>query len=332
MQSHIISTQESGQRLDKFLHKFFPVAGSSFLYKMLRKKNIVLNHRKAEGKEIIREGDQLDFFFSDDTFHKFRGEIVSFFENENPLRQYQEAFQHFQDISVIYEDSDILILNKPAGILTQKAEEKDFSLNEWMIGYLLAHGKINEEVLKTFKPSVLNRLDRNTSGLVLCGISLQGSQALSKMIHDRSIQKYYAAVVKGCIKEAGMLGGVWEKDDKKNQVSIHINGTGKKVCTRYQPLAQNGSLTLLSIELITGKSHQIRAHMADIGHPLLGDPKYGDPVFNEYYRKRYGICHQLLHAKKIIFPDHFTKNFAFLGKSFEAPLPEEFHNVGFSDR
>ncbi|MGN1203901.1 MAG: RluA family pseudouridine synthase [Lachnospiraceae bacterium] len=322
MQSHQIGGQEAGQRLDKFLHKYFPMAGSAFLYKMLRKKNIVLNRKKAEGKELLQEGDVICFYFADETYEKFRGK-------QDAFSQYKEAFQHLMGITVIYEDEDVLILNKPAGILTQKAEEKDWSLNEWMIGYLLQQKKINEEILKTFKPSVLNRLDRNTSGLVLCGISLRGSQAISKMIHDRSVQKYYAAVVTGRMEKEGVLEGVWEKDEKTNRVTVSEHGMGKNICTRYRPVKKSEFHTLLSIELITGKTHQIRAHMASIGHPLVGDPKYGDPVINEEYRRKYGIRHQLLHAAKIVFPKESSQDFSFLGKCFEAPLPKEFHKLGF---
>ena len=184
---------------------------------------------------------------------------------------------------------------------------------------------------------ILNRLDRNTSGLVLCGISLKGSQILSRMIHDRTVHKYYAAVVKGRVDKAGILGGVLEKDEIANKVTIKDVGEGKEVRTIYEPAAYADGLTLLSIELVTGKTHQIRAHMAGIGHPLLGDAKYGDRSFNEAYRKK-GVKSQLLHAQRMVFPTlrelpeeeaKKAKDLAFLGKTIEAPLPEVFHRVGF---
>lgn len=337
MQNHQIGSQEAGQRLDKFLHKYFPKAGTALLYKMLRKKNIVLNKKKAEGKEILVEGDSLDFFFSEETFAKFRGMEKSGTTSRLLTDVYEKAYESLHGISVLYEDADMLALNKPAGVLTQKAEDADVSLNEWMIGYLLKTGRMTEEVLKTFKPSVLNRLDRNTSGLVLCGISLKGSQILSRMIHDRTVRKYYAAVVKGRVDKAGTLGGVLEKDEKANKVTIKDAGEGKEVCTIYEPAAYADGLTLLSIELVTGKTHQIRAHMAGIGHPLLGDAKYGDRNFNEAYRKK-GVKSQLLHAQRMVFPmlrelpeeeAKKAKDLAFLEKTIEAPLPEVFHRVGF---
>lgn len=337
MQNHQIGSQEAGQRLDKFLHKYFPEAGTAFLYKMLRKKNIVLNKKKAEGKEILVEGDSLDFFFSEETFAKFRGMEKSGTTSRLLTAVYEKAYESLHGITVLYEDADMLALNKPAGVLTQKAEDTDVSLNEWMIGYLLKKGCMTEEILKTFKPSVLNRLDRNTSGLVLCGISLKGSQILSRMIHDRTVHKYYAAVVKGRLDKAGILGGVLEKDEIANKVTIKDVGEGKEVRTIYEPAAYADGLTLLSIELVTGKTHQIRAHMAGIGHPLLGDAKYGDRSFNEAYRKK-GVKSQLLHAQRMVFPTlrelpeeeaKKAKDLAFLGKTIEAPLPEVFHRVGF---
>ena len=319
MQNHQIGSQEAGQRLDKFLHKYFPEAGTAFLYKMLRKKNIVLNKKKAEGKEILVEGDSLDFFFSEETFAKFRGMEKSGTTSRLLTAVYEKAYESLHGITVLYEDADMLALDKPAG------------------GYLLKKGRMTEEILKTFKPSVLNRLDRNTSGLVLCGTSLKGSQILSRMIHDRTVHKYYAAVVKGRVDKAGILGGVLEKDEIANKVTIKDVGEGKEVRTIYEPAAYADGLTLLSIELVTGKTHQIRAHMAGIGHPLLGDAKYGDRSFNEAYRKK-GVKSQLLHAQRMVFPTlrelpeeeaKKAKDLAFLGKTIEAPLPEVFHRVGF---
>lgn len=233
MQSYEIGANEAGQRFDKFLHKFMPTAGTGFLYKMLRKKNIVLNGKKAEGKEILTVGDTVSFFFSEETYEKFTGivssetkkqpdlrdmEIVT--ARKNKLEEYQNAYRRLKGISVIYEDADILIVNKPAGVLTQKAEQKDISLNEWMIGYLLTNNKLSAESLFTFKPSVANRLDRNTSGLVLCGISLSGSQLLAGLIHDRLLGKYYVTVVKGRVEKEALIEGYLTKDNKTNKVSV----------------------------------------------------------------------------------------------------------------
>ncbi len=326
MQSYQIGGNEAGQRLDKFLHKLMPKAGSGFLYKMLRKKNIVLNDKKAEGKEILAVGDTLSFFFSKETFHHFTGrQDVDLKDNALTIPEtaiYQNAYTELKNISVVYEDKYILVLNKPAGILTQKADEKQASINEWMIGYLLANKKITKETLFTFKPSVQNRLDRNTSGLVLCGISLPGSQLLSRLIHDRSIGKYYITIVKGRINQAGEISGFLTKNEKTNQVSI-TKKEGSAIKTAYKPLSYGRDYTCLEVELITGKTHQIRAHMASIGHPILGDCKYGDHEWNIRYHKK----QQLLHAARVELP-FLAPPFSELSRRiFEAPLPPVFEEV-----
>lgn len=325
MQSYQIGGNEAGQRLDKFLHKFMPTAGSGFLYKMLRKKHILLNNKKAEGKEILAVGDNLSFFFSKETFYHFTGrqDIDSIEGTAIPEdTMYQNAYKQLKNISVIYEDENILVLNKPAGILTQKADNKQASLNEWMIGYLLANKKITRKTLLTFKPSVQNRLDRNTSGLVLCGISLPGSQLLSRLIHDRNIGKYYITVVKGRINHAGEISGFLKKNEKTNQASI-TKDEGSAIRTAYKPLSYGKDYTCLEVELITGKTHQIRAHMASIGHPILGDCKYGEHAWNIHYHKK----QQLLHAARVEFP-YLAPPFSELSsRIFEAPLPLAFEEV-----
>ena len=171
MQLLTIGKNQAGQRLDKYLKKALPGAGTGFLYKMLRKKNITLNGKKAEGKEILTEGDEVKCFFSEETFASLSGT-----KSAEDTSDYRKAYRLLRDVCVIYEDDDILLLDKPAGVLTQKAKPEDLSLNEWLIGHLLETGAIKEADLATFHPSVCNRLDRNTSGIVLCGKTLAGSQ------------------------------------------------------------------------------------------------------------------------------------------------------------
>ncbi len=318
-----IKENEAGQRLDKFLHKFLPLAPASFFYKMLRRKNITLNGKKAEGKEKLSVGDRIVFFLSDDTIKGFQSSQI-------PLAEYEKAYEELEGISVIYEDEHILVMQKPAGILSQKAKETDLSLNEWMIGYLLSSKAVHSAQLATFKPSICNRLDRNTQGLVIGAKSLQGSQKMNELIRCRDIRKFYRLFVKGKINKEETLEGYLLKDERSNKVCIvdaPISDKADYIKTRYYPLQVFDDKTLVEAELITGKSHQIRAHMASISHPLLGDYKYGDRTWNDLYKGKYQINSQMLYACRLEF-GKMEEPFQYLsGKVIEAPVPEEFQKL-----
>lgn len=378
MQSVTIGNNQAGQRLDKFLRKFMRSAGTGFLYKMLRKKNITLNGKRAEGSEILALGDTVSFFFAPETFVKMTG-------NEGSDLSYVHAYRTLSGsgISVLYEDSNILIADKPAGILSQKAERTDVSLNEWLIGYLLEEKSFPVEELSTFRPSVCNRLDRNTSGIVLCGKSLAGSQYLSSHIKDRSIRKFYRTICVGEIRRETTLRGYLEKDSVKNKVTVREtvedtgtanaagktnaagttndagtmkdagttnaagitndvgttkdagikNGIGKPyrsghhqdyIETTWRPLAVSQGYTLLEVHLVTGKTHQIRAHLASVGHPLIGDHKYGDRRINQFMKEKFGLQYQLLHAYRAELPAVGTEGDT---RVICAPYPEKFLDI-----
>lgn len=384
MQKFVVTKQEEGWRFDKYLKKLLPEAGGGFLYKMLRKKNITLNEKKAAGNEVIAVGDSVELFFSEETFLKFSGGVPEQKENvqtgdgekrktagrvsggerqreegqtsgrerygkagrletaaeqkkqEEIYRLYRKAFRTLKNISVIYEDDNILVLNKPAGVLSQKADRVDLSLNEWMIGYLLDKGEITEEELARFRPSVCNRLDRNTSGLVLCGKSVRSSQFLSEILRDRSLHKYYTAYAQGRIEQEITLDGYLKKEEEKNRAKI-LSETAyrrliledaaagkeyKRIKTVIKPLSylKERDCTKLEILLVTGKSHQIRAHLAGIGHPVIGDRKYG---WKPGRKEEAVFTYQLLHACRVEFPET-DGEFAYLsGKCLTAPLPQE---------
>ncbi len=333
MQSVIIGKNQAGQRMDKFLHKYLPNAGTGFLYKMLRKKNITLNGKKAEGSEMLHVDDEICFYFADETFEKFSGkQIVSGAESERyrqlkteSVREYQTAYRSLKEIAVLYEDDHVVVLNKPTDVLTQKANPKDISLNEWLVGYLLEQNPALSDELDTFRPSVCNRLDRNTSGIVLCGKSLAGSQILSKLIKERTIGKFYRTICVGKLTKSELLEGYLTKDNATNKVTIKKQpGSGDYIKTAYRPLQANDRYTLLEVELITGKTHQIRAHLASIGHPVIGDFKYGNSKTNQSL----SLKAQLLHAYRVEFPtDDDTLPENLRGRVVTAPYPATFKQL-----
>lgn len=326
MQQVKITDREAGQRLDKFLHKYLPLAPTSFFYKMLRKKNITLNGKKAEGKEKLLSGDSIAFYLSDETILSFQQSI--------DVSEYHAAYERLKGISVLYEDENVVIMNKPVGILSQKAKEGDLSINEWLIGYLLKEGQVSQKSLATFKPSVCNRLDRNTMGLITGAKTLAGSQELGRLISSREVKKFYRLIVKGVMDpekfKGELLEGYLTKNDKNNKVTLTKEKTSEDasyIQTRYYPVKCYEDRTLVEVELITGKSHQIRAHMASIGYPILGDYKYGDKGFNDVYKSKYHIGSQLLYACRMEFPQ-LNVPFEDLSKRVvEAPMPKDFQKL-----
>ena len=262
MEQITVKEGDSGQRLDKYLGKYLKEAPKSFLYKMMRKKNITLNGKKAQGNEILKEKDEIRLFLAAETIEKFRGAGK------------EEGVHGLLDIP--YEDAQVLFVNKPAGMLSQKAAREDVSLVEYLTGYLQEKEKAGEERGDTFRPGICNRLDRNTSGLVAAGKTVKGLQALSEAFRERTMHKYYLALVRGRIAKPAYIKGYLKKDEKKNQVRItekEIKGS-LPIETRYKPLEiSQGGDTLLMVELLTGRSHQIRSHLASIGHPVIWRPK-----------------------------------------------------------
>lgn len=312
-----VSANESGQRLDKLLSKFLREAPKSFLYKMMRKKNITLNGKKAQGNEILSEGDEIKLFLSEETIGKFTKTAVAV------------SIKDRQKLSVLYEDEHIVLIDKPAGMLSQKSSPEDVSVVEHLISYLLESGSITQEQLALFRPSVCNRLDRNTSGIVIAGKSLAGLQQMSELLRKRTIGKYYRCIVHGKVDKDQYLSGYLSKDEKTNKVTVtkEAHGDARPIETSYHIIDSGQDWTLLEVHLITGRSHQIRAHLASVGHPIIGDSKYGEEQINRRYRKSDGIAHQMLHAYRLSFPS-LSGTFSYLSnRSFEAPLPEKYRQM-----
>lgn len=353
MQEIRISEANAGQRLNKFLGKYLDDAPQSFLYRMLRKKNIKWNNKKAAGNEVLNTGDTVQIYMTDETIAKFRKDKkVPVFDIKNQEEAMENVDNRHLDgetlfldreqkplkgIEIIYEDRDILILNKPAGVLSQKAEAEDYSLNEQIVDYYAAKPWADS----LFTPSVCNRLDRNTSGIILAGMSLKGSRMLSHMLKERMIDKYYLTIVSGNIAFPSTIKGFLVKKASHNQVLIYKSMEDAEkskeerpayIETMYEPLAhgklRNMEFTLLKVKLITGKTHQIRAHLQAAGHPIIGDGKYGLKSVNALMKSEFGLRHQLLHAYEITFPckeEGLSETLS--GATFHAGLPKQFYEI-----
>lgn len=330
-----ISPQEAGQRLDKYLSKYMSQAPKSFFYKMMRKKNIILNGKKAEGKEKLQAGDEIKLFLSDETIAKFRGmsgERVFVEERDEygPKRKKPDIDSFKEKLSIVFEDDEILVVNKPMGMLSQKADQSDISLVEYITNYVMT---LEQQKESTFRPGVCNRLDRNTTGLVVAGKTVESLQYLNQLFRERDLKKYYLCLVKGKISVRANIDGYLKKDENHNRVSITKEEAegAVRIITAYEPLKnifwQGQDYTLLQVHLITGKSHQIRAHLRSIGHPIVGDTKYGEKSLYHLFKKEFGVRYQLLHAWKLCLgcPDYLPQKYH--GMAWEAPLPQKFAAV-----
>jgi 23S rRNA pseudouridine955/2504/2580 synthase len=274
---------------------------------MFRKKNIKLNGGKAQGNEKLVRGDEITLYLSEETIDGFREKKESFFSGK---------------LDIVFEDEDILVVNKPAGLLSQKADKNDVSLVEYISSYI-------DDTSNTFRAGICNRLDRNTSGLVVAGKSVRGLQWMNQLFRERDLKKYYLCLVFGGVKKGKHLQAYLKKDRKENQVKIvsRPEPGAQKIETEYQPLHtvvwKGQEMTLLRVHLITGKSHQIRAHLASIGHPIVGDVKYGCRTASVLREAK----HQMLHAWRLELgtPDYLPEKYH--GMCWEAAPPAHFLKI-----
>lgn len=308
MKQITVTNDMASQRLDKYLQRLLPACPKSLIYKQLRKKNITLNSSKATGNELIKAGDVISVFFSDETYEKF-----SSGEEINTLI-YEKAFSALKGIEPVYEDEKILVFNKPANVLSQSVNRTDMSVNEYLIGYLLNKGAVTPESLQKFRPSVCNRLDRNTSGLILCSKTFEGSRYLSDKIKEKDLEKYYLALVSGNFSGPEIDIKYVIKNEKENRLEFVSQDTpgAMMIKTGFEAVKCSDRVSLVKVRLYTGKSHQIRAHLSHLGFPILGDRKYGNESSISQAKR------QMLHSYRTVLEE---------GIDLTAPVPGDMKRI-----
>ena len=303
MKELIVKKNEEGLRLDKYLKKILAKMPLATYHKLLRKKYFEVNGSSAKGNEILSNGDHIKIFLSDNTYNSFathKGEPSSCTgELHEPHKRTGELYEPHR---VIYEDDQIILYNKPVGLLSQGDKTGDESVNTILNNYLGTKVKNS-----AFIPSVVNRLDRNTSGIIIFAKEYLAAKEISKMIRDNKLEKHYLALVNGRIKkDRDVLVNLFKKDETINKSIIieYKNGAKSgysKVELAYKTLKKYDDYTLLDVDLITGKSHQIRAQLSYIGHPIVCDKKYMDSDLYNKNIKRFKSRNQKLSCYKIKF-------------------------------
>lgn len=334
-----ITANDAGRRLDRFLRKYLKNASLGEIYKMIR-KDVKVDGKRKDESYVLNEGEILSLYLSDETIDKLTGRGQDSRSKASPAKKAKRQFK------IIYEDENILVADKPFGLLTHgDSQEKKNHLANQVKDYLIAKGDYDPRTEKVFSPAPANRIDRNTTGLVIFGKNSASLKALGAMIREDKVSKYYLTIVHGIIKEEKVLTGSLVKDEASNKVTIRndsrndVSGSADKegldVMTVVKPVESfsygNGfKATLVEVQLVTGRSHQIRAHLASIGHPVIGDIKYGSAATrkaNDYIGSRFHLTTQLLHAHRLVINETAPGLEYLKGKCFTAPVPPTFSGI-----
>lgn len=321
MKELTITSNDAGRRLDRFLRKYLKNASLGQIYKIIRKDVKVDGKRKGE-EYILNEGEVLTLYISDEDFDKLSGGSAGKDAGDHKAKR---------QFKIIYEDANVLIVDKPYGLLTHgDVREKKNHLANQVKDYLIETGEFNPREEKVFSPAPANRIDRNTTGLVLFGKTSPALKGLNEMIREDEISKFYLTIVHGTIDREMELESALTKDERSNTVKISKEGD-LAIKTIVRPLQElDKNTTLVEVELVTGRSHQIRAHLASIGHPIIGDSKYATRSavrLNSYLSERYHLSTQLLHAYRLEF-NQTAEGLEYLkGNKYIAPMPEAFGRI-----
>lgn len=307
MKSFEIKQNDANQRLDKFIRKSLPNLPQALMYKYIRIKRIKVNSKRAEISTMLKVGDKIDMYINDEFFEK-------------PETRYDFTGAP-KSLDILYEDSNIMLLNKKAGLLCHP-DDREYvdTLITRIKKYLYDKGEFRPDDENSFTPALVNRIDRNTGGIVIAAKNFDTLQVLNAQMKKRNLEKMYLCVVHGILgNDSGLLEGYLVKDEKKNKVTVTKKPCdgAKEIRTKYRVIKTDKAkdLSLVEVELLTGRTHQIRAHFASIGHPLLGDGKYGTNKLN----KEFGYKKQFLYSYKLTFKlDDEAQSLSYLnGRTFE---------------
>ncbi|BAH06426.1 RluA family pseudouridine synthase [Clostridium kluyveri] len=307
-----IGSNESGQRLDKFLRKWLRDVPISGIYKAIRKGDIKVNGKKTKEKYFLMDKDIVEAQY-----------IIS----KGKSFEFNKVNSNF--LKITYEDENMILVEKWPGVLVHSDKKTDdVTLTDYVLSYLYDKGDFKPETEVTFTPSPCNRLDRNTSGIVIYGKNYESLKLLNEIIRERNIRKYYQALVKGRINE-GIYEGYILKDRKNNISNVYDSPkkNTKKISMDVKVLHTCGTYSLAELELITGRSHQLRTHLAHLGNPIIGDTKYGISKINSFFYNKYGLTYQYLYAYKVIFKDCNGKLSYMNNKTISEKLPPIFKKI-----
>lgn len=307
-----IDKNDSNQRLDRFLNKYLPKASKSLINKYIRTKKIKINKKRANVNDILNEGDKIQIYVYE--------EVLSEYEDNKVYTSLD------YNLDIVYEDENIAIINKPSGILSHAAVKEDYGDNvvDNFIKYLIKTKQYNPRLEQSFVPALSNRLDRNTSGLLIGCKNKESLLEINNAIKSRKIEKYYITICKGLLNDTVIESNIEKKS--KNEMKTSKDG-GKESRTEIRLLDFKNNYSIVEINLITGRTHQIRVHLQSIKHPIIGDNKYGDSKINQYFKKEFNLKNQLLHAYKIKFKGLENSLEYLNNKEFYAKLPKNFKKI-----